>query len=284
MDTPGDYRREGDTHHLVISWDDLREAWRAAMRNDLPVKRAGNVRKLQQYIGMWRAGGKWLGFNAVDVERWLSEGYQPPAMPMDAEALPTRKRRKLRFAEEGEYHHDLALSGYDYPFQSWERRAHKAGLLIDARISLSAATGGKTVAQYLTWLCSIVRSLEMEGVDCAVQITTDTVRSLRQSPADKAQLSVLVKRENEAQDETSWSPMLSPAGFRGFMFLMIHMLCEHARADICNDLGSPGQSVNEWKVDWEPDSRRLTLHSPKSASNFPEAEMTEQVMAAVRSH
>ena len=219
------------------------------------------------------------GFNLEQVEKWLSSGYHPAALEsVPTEFAPIRKRRKIYASEEGEYQHDAVLSGYDYPFLSWNKRDSLPGIAVNINLNFWAGVKAEVIQDYQTWLCRMLRTLETSGVDCQITIFSLSYNMWLYRPDAITHNRIVVKREDEAMDLTEWSPMLSPAGFRGFIFLNYIISSDTANQTAKNSLGT-GLNFKQidWRIDWNHDTRELTLTPPYKPKDFPEDDMTNRI-------
>ena len=263
------------TNTYRISWGELREAWEYLVRTRDYSKfdHEGNRREAKELMESWERSSDFHGYKThTDVNKWLAEGYQPET-DTEVETFPThKKRRRLRSTEEGEYQHDQMLSGADYPFLAWDSRMRKGGVYIRCDTTMSAWTKAKVIEDYLEYIASLMRTLEQDGIDCAVAIWITTKNMYDNSGTKENEhvenVEIIVKRENEATDFTQWSPMISPAAFRGFGFLVC-ILGADAKGTRC--CGTYGQCYNppKWTVDYNSDTKELTFRPPTSANEFP---------------
>lgn len=232
-------------------------------------------RTLSRLLSQWQREGHWIGCTIEQMKGWLASGYTTEALSgAFAQYNRTSPRRKLRFDEEGELQADLAMSGFDQPFLQWERRPRKPGLAVNIELSSSGSTDAKVIAAYTTWVAQMLLRFETEGYDLEVNVT-NTVRGLYGNRSEVDQTRVRVKRENEAADFTNWSAMFSPGGLRMLMFSAKCVGGEVKGMDVSSGLGGPIGTAYECTFD--ADTRTLTVMCPRTASEFPAADMTAQL-------
>jgi hypothetical protein len=269
--------------HFVIDWTEIREIAETFYANGRTadtlkkfIKRAHNRKQATEYL----TGGSWYGYRGDDVELWLKHGYRPELLQDIGFNPPIRDKRRLKFDEEGdEFHYDLAASGDDRPFSYQTRKPTIPGAAIEAVISMSASTKADTVNAYNVWIARAAFSLEDAGVDCEISFRNDVNGSLRDGK--NVTTVVRVKREGQTADFQSWSPMLSPAAFRTFIFLAKTVGADRLGIDIEPSLGTP-LTGSEWKLDYDEKRRVLVPASPRNAHHFPQIEMTEWLRAKLK--
>lgn len=267
----------------TIDWSDLKEI----VRNIIATRQAPKGVTGENASAMLRnildAYTGFHGFNLGQLERWLSEGYSAGYLTDLSEFIPPiREKRRFIFLEDGEnFQYDRFLSGEDSCFADYTKREILPGMAIDAEISFSAGVKPEIVNAYMAWICRTVYSLETAGIDCELN-AINRVSNLFRSPHDGTYVTrIRIKRENEATDFTAISPMLSPAGFRSFMFAA-KGLHGHARGlQVKSGLGSPtGSGFN---VAFSRDSGKLVISCDRSGGgSFPEAHMNLRLREALK--
>ena len=277
---------QSDAWHFTIDWIELREIAESFYLNGRTadalkrfIKRAHNRRQAAEHLTADYPGG-WYGYAADDVQMWLKNGYRPELLQDVGFNPPIRDKRRIRFDEEGdEFHYDLAASGDDRPFSFQTKQPNIPGAAIQAMVSMSSGTKAKTVNAYNVWIARAAFSLEDAGVDCEISFRNDVQGSL--NDGKKVVTVIRVKREGSTADFTSWSPMLSPAAFRTFIFLAKIVGADRLGRDIEPSLGRP-LSGNDWKMEYDPKARVLVPHCPRSPSEFPQTEMTDSLRARLK--
>jgi hypothetical protein len=244
------------------------------------VKRSHNKKVLSNYVERWKSGDKsWTGATDEEMKSWLHAGFHVPGIEnANPDLEPLRERRKLKFSEEGELQLDLALSGFDYPFLEWERRARKPGMRLDIGVCFNANTDASVIAQYERWIAQAITTLEESGYDLEVNLAGQVRDSWTNNPGNEKTL-IRVKRENEASDFAEWSALFSPGGFRHLMFLAMILAAEINGQDISGSLGSAYGM--DWKVAMDESERTLRIDNPNGPRDFPEAEMIGKFLATI---
>ena len=264
--------------YFTIDWFELREICEAFYANGRTpdalkkyIKRAHNRKHAADHL----CGGSWYGYTGDDVELWLKNGYHPELLQNVGFNPPIREKRRIRFDEEGdEFHYDLAASGDDRPFSYQTTRPNIPGAAIEAKVSMSAATKAETVNAYNVWIARAAFSLEDAGVDCEISFRNDVRGSL--NDGKNAITIIRVKREGLVADFNSWSPMLSPASFRTFMFVAKIVSADRLGRDVDPGLGSP-LTGEDWKLEYDDVRRVLVPECPRRPMHFPQIEMTENL-------
>jgi hypothetical protein len=275
--------RSDDAWYFTIEWTELREIaeWfyangRHADALKKFIKRVHNRRQAAEHLN----GGTWYGYTADDVELWLKNGYRPELLQDVGFNPPIRDKRRLKFDEEGdEFHYDLAASGDDRPFSYQTTRPNIPGAAIEARVSMSAGTRAETVNAYNVWIARAAFSLEDAGVDCEISFRNDVQGSL--NDGKKVVTIVRVKKEGMTADFTSWSPMMSPAAFRTFIFLAKIVAADRLSRNVDPGLGRP-LSGNEWDLEFEESRRVLLTKCPRMPKDFPALDMTDSLRRNLR--
>jgi hypothetical protein len=272
-----------DTWHFTIEWMELREIAEHFYRNGRTadalkkyIKRAANRRLAAEHL----SAGDWHGYTADDVELWLLNGYQPELLQDVAFNPPIRDKRKIIYGEEGdEFHYDLAASGDDRPFSSQTKRENIPGAAIQAMVSMSSSTRASVVNAYNVWIARAAFSLEDAGIDTEISFRNDVQGSL--TDGKKVITIVRVKKEGQTADFTSWSPMLSPAAFRTFIFLAKIIAGDRLNRDTEPGLGRP-VGGNKWDMQYDEKSRSLIPSCPSTPSEFPGMDMTDALRKSLR--
>lgn len=225
----------------------------------------------------------WMGGTEKDVGEWIRKGYDTKAAGSDSAHADVyvRPRRRMRWTDDGDLDVGQVLVGSDFPYARWDPRLRKPGLAIVAEIAFNSGTPAEVLADYGEWITSQVKRLEMQGYDLEVTAAIP-LRHLwqeRLSPT-YTDIQMTLKRANEAADLRQWSPMFSPAGFRGFGFCAIYLTA----LDLgLTPTGGLGQCHSEkWGVRFNADTRtlRLTVNS-NSYEKFDRDFMTAELVSAI---
>ena len=121
--------------------------------------------------------------------------------------------------------------------------------------------------------------LEEAGVDCEISFRNDVQGSL--NDGKKSVTIVRVKKEGMTADFNSWSPMLSPASFRTFIFLAKIVAADRLDRDVDPGLGSP-LSGDTWKMEYDEKQQAFVPDCPRRPTHFPTMEMTEKLRSQLR--
>jgi hypothetical protein len=279
---PAEASKHAGETRFSIDWADLKEFCQSVWKQNNPPSNfiAANKSKLTELLINVRES--WTGYSRGQAERWTTEGYPVESLKGMHEFMPPiREKRRLQFVEDGdEFHLDLAQSGYDNYMSSWTKREVIPGVRVTVFCSLYAGVSAKVTNDFNRWVCQMIYSLETVGVDAEVNFSVDgTDGPARGIPFVTT---VRVKKEGEATDFLSFSPMLSPAGFRLFSFAAITL---HAQANghaIPSGIGKPA-TRNKWTVEVNKEDATLEIKTPWNASEFPAEQMTRDLQDAIKS-
>lgn len=265
---------------VIVSFTELTTAWKMCVDGEINsvFKIEGNRRKMAEFVKRWNRGDSFIGAATDEMREWISIGYRMPGLALGTVPLnPTIPRRRIKYSEEGEFQFDLMRSGFDYPFLEWEKRPSKPGIKLEIGYGSSGGVSARVIADYVRWVGSAISTIEASGVDCAISIIARHSGIWRNGPA--TQNEIIVKRENEALDPNSWSPLFSPGGHRMLLFTLLFLSAENAGVTISSDIGraiAPG-----YDCDFNPEKRVIETTSSKSSDYFPADAMTTKLMAAL---
>jgi len=270
---------------MVIDWDELRETVKhlqAGSGSDF--KRASNRNKAQKCAIPDRERARWAGYTTGELHDWLAHGFQSRHLDGFDSFLPDiREESRLIIAEEGdEMLLDLALNGEDEYMLDWTKTESIPGLAIDAEIGMVCTASHKILGQFFTWINRAVTALELHGIDCQVTLTHRADSGMIQENISGTYSTIVrVKKENERPDFTAWSPMVSPAGFRGFMFIAMCMHADKIGRNITSGMGR--RNGGSWNVVYNAETGTIHLDCPYSPREFPEDDMTAKLKTVIDS-
>ena len=272
---------KGSTRYTV-EWETLRDVTLRLCKGDgSDFGRPYNRRMALETIKGDKFYDNWRGYTVNQLNDWLTNGYQNPAIhDLNDFAPPIREKRQYIVNEEGdEMLIDLVLSGADEFYGDFTPQDVIPGLAVDAEIGMVAGNDSRVLIDYFKWLNRALYALDSIGIDCEVTLRYECSSLFRQSSSKTATV-VAVKRENEKTDFLSWSPMISPASFRSLMFIADLINGEARDWDV-----SPGQgrrSGGQWSVDYLPENSTLRLDCEWSSRKFPEESMTTQLRRCLK--
>jgi hypothetical protein len=259
---------------------EIADGFKSAVNGTAKMKRPVNSKKLRELVNRWSYdSGGFFGCTTADMLDWLARGFNAGALQGIGSVTPSKDRRRIRYAEEGEFQYDLMRSGFDYPFLQWDKRESIPGLKVEVGLNFNASTDASVVLDYEKWICRALYALETAGVDLAVDIVSHINGALRNG--QNFDLRITVKRENESMDWTQWSAMFSPGGWRMLCFYSIVAAADHFNGDVDEGLGRSNQT-NSWNVQFDDETRILRFLVPNSPGHFPENEMTEKLLNAIQ--
>jgi hypothetical protein len=272
------------SNRWVVDWADLKEVGLTALNSpdnlSKYVNRAGNRNVILKYAAV--SDPNWTGYTKGQFERWLAHGYETSAIHGLSEFIPPiRDKRKFVFAEEGdEFHFDIAASGGDNFMSHFTTREQIPGLSLDIGIGFRAGVSAEILNAYLIWICRVAFSIESAGIDLEITLRNNSENVFRQTYGARYSTVIRVKKENEVSDFLSWSAMLSPAGFRGLVFFAKALHADSRGYDVSTGMGSSIGSP--WKVEFNPEDRRMVFDCPHKPYSFPEADMQSQLLAQLK--
>lgn len=224
----------------------------------------------------------WTGCSLKEMRDWLANGYTSKDFAQAGSYIPKRKKRSLRFGEEGELQVDLALSGHDFPFLDWEQRERKPGMRIVVDLCFSCGTTSKAITKYAAWVAGLLGSFEAQGYDLEVDVAFPVYglfsgESGYTDSGNRTNTLVRVKRANEASDFTEWSAMFSPGGFRMLGFFAMGLVAQKTKKKLSYCIGYPAD--NGWSCDFREQERTLYLWTPNSGNSPPIDRLNEELVA-----
>jgi hypothetical protein len=270
-----------DVLRWSIDWGELKEILSGYVKEGVsPYTHPNAQRTMENHLINPKISG-FEGFSPGQVKEWLTSGFQSNGLEIGNFNPPLREKARLRFSEEGdEFHYDRAASGYDEYMSDWTKREAIPGIAFEANIMFVCTTDAKLVNAYNVWLCQAIYAIESMGIDSQVTLRFPSRGSV-QGDSRMAETVIRVKRENEITDFAAWSPMLSPAAFRGFGFAAMALHAQARGKDVSHGYGR-GHSGNAWKVEWDAERRILFADCPyQPRGDFPAEEMTRQLREAL---
>jgi hypothetical protein len=270
----------------VFDYADLRRDYISAYgeKASQVLRRQFNETKWNQLSRDRERDGNWSGSTNAEMRNWLDNGYLVPGLDgVDSTLIPGAPKRKLRFAEEGdEMLIDLAWSGVDEHFITWDKRYTKPSLEVKINISFSAIVPARIINSYQSWVARMLQTIDQFGLDMQVDLISPGIGQMQAAAAAKHTVVIRVKKSGEASDFANWSPMFSPGGFRQMTFLAIVQSADLAGSDVSHGLGRPVDS-NEWAVKYDSDTNVLAVTNNNDGSDFPEFHMTQSLIAILSS-
>lgn len=266
----------------VFNYDELRRDYIGTVAGNHTadvLKLSGNQRKWDSLKSDRQDEGNWTGCTNVQMLDWLNSGYRVPGLEgVDSTLIPAAPKRKLRFAEEGdEMLIDLAWSGVDEHFITWDRRDTKPSLKVKISVSFSAIIPSAIVNSYQSWVARMLQTIDLFGLDMQVDLISPGRGQFGNPNAVHAPV-IRVKQSGTASDFSNWSPMFSPGGFRHLTFLAIIESADRAGHIVSSGLGRPVQ-CDTWKVTYDKETNELFVMNNNDRSEFPEFLMTQQLIA-----
>jgi len=262
---PFDYAEVRDTFQKLVDQGTLR------------TKVQSNTRVHERNLETWQRDSSWIGCTIQDMRDFIANGYRVAGIEdLHPDLVPVRKRRRLKFDEDGELQVDLVASGFDYPFLQWEQREKKPGMVVNVSVDFNANVSAQVIRDYQTWVARMLTALENEGYDVEVNVRMGLRDTWKNSGTND--VLIRVKRENEAVDFSRWSAMFSPGGFRMLGFTAIVMAGDREGKPVNSSLGSATSS--KWGVSFDTETRILSVNC-EGSRDFPAARMTDDLKTAL---
>jgi len=265
---------------FTVDWGELKQNLLAAFRDDF---RAFPQHASEVKSHLVHPNEGWQGYGGEDCKRWLESGYNSDAIRNLGDFTPPlRKKRRIRFVEEGdEFHYDLAASGADNFMSEWTQRERIPGMKINIALGFSADVSETVLNRYAKWVCKAIYSVIDIGIDPEISIhyTADRMVEGEEGPHDTR---IRVKKEREVMDFQSFSAMLSPAQFRAYMFCAMYLHCESRGRKITGGHGTSSRFFTQWGVDWDKEQEMLYIRCNYGGYGFSEETMESQLRAALK--
>lgn len=268
----------------TIDWGELKSRFLTLIDSKSAAKAGvrgrGNQSTLNYLRRQWESAQSesWWGSTLPNLKAWIDRGYRVEGLRnIDTSIIPSKERRKLRFSDEGELQIDLALSGFDYPFQKWDKRESRPGMSVEVDVNFNAGFGSNTVSAYTTWIAQAMAAIETAGIDLDVNIKLVTRGEFTSRRNETLKTLVRVKKENEASDFVRWSALVSPGGFRMLGFAAEIFAGDNIGwYDANNGLGT-AVTGNSWDVRWNEERRTMQIDCSRFTGEFPREEMTQKL-------
>lgn len=256
----------------TLDYFEVKDLYIKAISGEKICQLINNNQVMNQYVAGWKKGGSFYGPTANQLIEWLHSGYRQPGLVLDPPIDPIRKRRRIRFADEGELQLDLAWSGHDYPFLVWDERDIMPGMKVLIRENFRSDVPVNISIEYNRWILRALIALEESGIDLEVSIFIHNQHCLVGDSGETRHY-IRVKKVGEQTDFLSWSPMLSPGGFRHLVFLADIIAADVNKKNIQSSLGNGTNGNEKWDVIFDKEEGELQFKCPYTPRSFPEAEM-----------
>lgn len=270
----------------VYLWSDIRRDFLACSngRNaDVIFNRPENIDYWNDLAQARESEGNWTGATIAETRNWIENGYSVPGLDgVDSTLIQGAPKRKMRYSEEGdEMLIDLAWSGVDEHFITWDKRFTKPTIKVEINIAFSAIVSHSTVNAYQGWIARMLQTIDQFGFDTQVDLKTNGSRMFVGHPSHHNSVLIRVKESGTQADFSSWSPMFSPAGYRHLMFHCMIRAADDAGLDVARGLGAVEKS-NAWDLKYDPETQTLVVSNNNDWSEFPEFDMTQKFIAIMQ--
>lgn len=283
-----------DTDVITLSWGDMKQVFLESWRNgrvEPYFKRSGNANHMRQIIQRAQTtsrSSKWTGGqNATETIEYVVNGYSLPGFEInDSDLHPLRERRQIIMSDtEGEYHHDLFISGQDEYYSQMQFADKQLAVDIEATVTFAARDSSQAITAYKEWLLGALADLEVTGVDYGLDMVYHTVGSYGYNRRDtnktrNSKVLIAVKNINEASDSRDWGVLLSPGGFRHVGFTALIYGADQVNRTASATLGSPKASHEYYcRYDWKTD--KIHIGNSTDGKPFSPKDMDEKFYNAI---
>lgn len=228
-------------------------------------------------FGIWESDSRWVGATINEMKEWLEIGFKIPGLD-DVNTLiqGKPKRKSIRSTEGDEFIYELWMDGEEDCFMEWEKQNKKPGLKVEINIAYSASIKPENVVKYQRWCARMLQTLDEAAIDMQVSLV-NRVKGLTTGDYSKVwKTSIRVKDSGIAGDFVSWSPCISPGGFRQMMFLAKVLSANAEGLQTDRSLGVPC-NPDKFSVEYDEESNTLQVFHSNSNEEFPEHAMTESL-------
>jgi len=275
-----------DKDTVTFEWHEIKRVFLDTVRNgriesNFHIER--NVNQVKTFVKQWERGQKWDGgCSSADTVRYLEKGYNITGYEIeDAGISPLRKKRAMKFSDsEGDYNHDLFISGVDNYYSEMSRRDRTPGVDIKFGIAFVCTQSGDIIVEYEKWMLKSLVDLEASGIDFTLMFQTKLRDPFQDHSLGELTLNIIVKRENEATDFNEWSALLSPGGFRQIIFLAIILAADRAGKVVHSYLGYPVPN-DAYSVDYNYKTEAIYINNSTSHAVFSESKMNEMFITSI---
>lgn len=274
-------------NHLVYDYQELKESFinvlegngeydssHAALRD----VRKHTTENINEYKNKVEAqGGGWSGGTAWDMSQWLIHGYKERLTKYEGDLFVKNDKRSFFFDEEGELDVPLAYSGHDYPYLNQHPRKRKPGIKIIFASSFSNYVPNNYIKGYSSAIGKLVHTLEQNGYDVEAVARYPINGMLNGEPLV---LDVGLTYKDQITNIEDWDAILSPAGFRKFVFACFDLCGVRTNKTVNYYYGVPLANPNgDIIYNFHAESRELYIY-PNGQTNekaFKEKELLEAI-------
>jgi hypothetical protein len=265
-----------DKHNNTQTYLDWYEI--VGIYNDIaqnPTKKRFKGRVLRDHISSWQEGGYFYDAKMSDMVDRIRNGYEFDHRAAPA-SLPNVEydRPRMRYTDdpEGEYSHDLYITGETEHFLTKPKRKSVGGLRLRIQFNFSCGIGKDMIAEYTQWVGTVIQSLQARGYDLEIELYSEANGVYTNTRKDGHY--IRVSKFGERVMPHSWSAAFSPGGFRHFMFLAYMWPEESEPVTACGSLGMP--LGRKYDITWEPKERIINIETNSHSENFPIDDMTKR--------
>ena len=252
-----------NTH--TIPWMKLKRRWL-----DIQAGRVEDPARLTEDRPEFR------GATIAQTTQWVERGYDLPGFTSGSVNFQPRKRRRAQWNnEQGRIDVTRALCGDENYRLTRSPREYRHGSTVEIGYGFRAGVDAETIGQYGKFCAGIIRKLEGEGLDVAVDIVSRSI-SYIVGIRDECELKIRVKQVNERADFRAWSALFAPSGHRHLIFCGRSIHAEDVGRKVKPGMG--GSQHRGWKVERDGDTIRIDCNSFRSGD--PTSELETQARTA----
>lgn len=274
---------ENGVSRFSIDWQDLRAlAESVLLRNEVPgISRNANRSLIREHFRI--GSGYWHGYSQPELTEWVTKGFRTDSLGIEI-LPPMREKRRYVYREDAEEMHiDRVLSGEDNYAGEFTKRVIIPGISITVQIGVSSMTNASVLNAFNVFVCQCIQSLEASGVDCEINYEYKCNRLFSEKMNQTTETRVRVKRENESIDFGAFSPMISPAAFRSFMFAAASIHSDVSGLDTYSGLGRGADfRKGVWDITQDEKTQEIIFEMPWSPENFPKSDMQAKFQQILR--
>lgn len=173
--------------------------------------------------------------------------------------------------EDGEYCHDLLLSGEPDYYLDRRPEPAKLGLHVHAEMSFVWSTDTATIQEYGAWVGGTLRAIQDQGYDVALAVTCN-LNNLIVGERGRHEFIIQVSHFGQELHDQDYGVLFSAEGFRQVMFAAF-CIPEVREDKTTRDSFGEVVSGQGWDADWDPDDRVLRFSCNSMGGAFPREDM-----------
>src|SRR5512139_830082 len=260
-------------------WHRIRTEYRDLVTGKKKAKKA----KLRELVERWKYaqdGDRFYGCSSETMLKYLAQGFELEQMRGDAAPRTDAPSPEWRFNDvEGEYDHDLFMSGEPDYYLDAEIEDIPVGVRLAVGYGFNAGTNAQVIAEYASWIGAVIRSLEHRGFNLEIV--------LEYQGADRYEGSygavnhqIVVSKFGEINLGSDWSALFSEGAYRHLGWLTYALPAEdkHERS-LSSGMGR--STSRRFAVTFDKESRTIRTRTDAHGRSFDPAQMNTQFEKAL---